>query len=68
MNTFTHVKEGDTVRRMLAGVIPMDLPVTEITDTLIICGGGYEFYRDTGIEHDDFIPIQVSHLVEIDNV
>ena len=49
---------------MLAGVIPVDLIITEVTDDLIICGA-WEFDRDTGIEVDDDISCQVSHFVVI---
>ena len=51
---FEHVKVGDTVKRMLAGTIPMDLKVTEVTDDLIITAGGWEFDRKTGAEVDDY--------------
>ena len=61
--SFRHIQTGDKVRRMLAGVIPMDLLVVDITDTKIICGGGWEFSRDTGIEIDDMISVPVSHLI-----
>jgi len=62
--SFRDIAVGDIVHRMLAGVIPMDLKVTEITDDLIITGGGWEFSRDTGVEIDDMISIPVSHLVK----
>ena len=62
--SFRHIKKGDTVRRLLAGVIPMDLLVVDVVGDRIICGGGWEFDRDTGIEIDDFISVHVSHLVE----
>ena len=56
---FTHVKPGDTVRRMLAGVIPMDLKVGLVTDELIICGtdedSGWCFCRKTGLEVDKLL-------------
>lgn len=55
MKTFEHIKVGDTVTRMLAGVIPMQLKVTSVTDTLIKCGdeGGWWFDRKTGAEEDE---------------
>ena len=53
---------GDTVTRLLAGKIPMELPVTDVTDSRIVCGW-WEFDRDTGIEIDEEISVQVSHLV-----
>jgi hypothetical protein len=46
------IKVGDTVTRMLAGTIPCQLTVTEITDDRIICGG-WEFDKRTGAEIDD---------------
>ncbi len=51
---FSHVVVGDIVVRMLAGVIPCWLRVTEVTDTLIRGGGpnGWTFDRKTGIEED----------------
>lgn len=45
-------KVGDTVLRMLAGSIPCELRVSEVTDERIICGG-WEFDRMTGAEIDD---------------
>jgi len=48
---FNDVKIGDTVTRMLAGTIPMKLKVTEVTDTLIVCGS-WSFDRATGVEED----------------
>jgi len=49
----THIKVGDTVRRMLAGTIPMDLTVTNITPDLITTGGGWTFCPKTGAEIDE---------------
>lgn len=46
------VKVGDKVTRMLAGSIPMDLRVSEVTDKLIICGP-WTFDRITGAEIDE---------------
>jgi hypothetical protein len=40
---------------MLAGTIPLELLVTEVTDTKIICGGGWEFDKATGAEIDDLL-------------
>lgn len=56
------IKEGDTVTRMLAGLIPMELKVTEITEDRIICGP-WEFDRDLGVEIDKDIPMTVSFLI-----
>ena len=64
MTNFRHFKKGDKVRRMLAGVKPLDLIISEVKDDLIICGW-WTFDRDTGIEVDDDISCQVSHLVTI---
>lgn len=50
---FAHIKVGDVVIRMLAGTIPMKLMVTEVTDTLIVTGGGWTFDRVYGAEVDD---------------
>jgi hypothetical protein len=44
-------KVGDTVTRMLAGVVEMKLLVTDVTDTIIICGA-WTFDRETGAEID----------------
>ena len=65
MNTlnFTDVKVGDTVTRLLAESIPMQLEVTDVTQDRIICGE-WEFDRKSGIEVDDFIPMTISRLVK----
>ena len=48
------VKPGDMVKRMLAGIIPMTLRVTEVDEHLIHCGPqGWTFDRKTGFEVDD---------------
>lgn len=60
------VKPGDKVTRMLAGTIPMELNVTEVTETEILCGHrdeGYKFDRKTGVEIDEDIPMVVSYLL-----
>jgi len=52
---FENIKPGDTVCRMLGGTVPMDLLVSEVTDTEILCGppdGGWMFCRKTGAEID----------------
>ncbi len=59
--TFEHVKVGDTVTRMLAGVVPMELKVSEVTEDRIVCGA-WEFDRITGHEIDEEIDCLVSHL------
>jgi hypothetical protein len=38
MTTFEHIKEGDAVTRMLAGIIPMQMRVTAVDEKLIYCG------------------------------
>ena len=55
---------GDTAHRMLAGVVPMDLRITELTDKLIICGP-WAFNRLTGAEIDEELSISPSHLTGI---
>ena len=67
---------GDPVIRMLAGKIPVEVIVVELTDTKLICGlrpgnpdreayGNplWEFDRHTGVEIDDAFAEQVSHLI-----
>jgi hypothetical protein len=53
MSNFRDIKIGDTVKRMLAGSIPMKLRVIEITEDRIITGGGWEFSRNNGAEIDE---------------
>ncbi len=43
---------GDTITRMLAGVVPMKLKITEITPKHIVCGA-WKFHRITGAEVDE---------------
>ncbi len=53
---FEHVKEGDVVNRILAGLVPMQLKVTEVRDGLIFCGPegvGWKFRADNGNEVDE---------------
>lgn len=50
--TFRDLKVGDIVTRKLGGVVPMKLRITEVTDTLIICGW-WKFDRETGVEEDE---------------
>jgi hypothetical protein len=53
--TFEHILPGDTVCRLLGGMIPMDLLASEVTDTEILCGErnvGWMFCRKTGAEID----------------
>ena len=56
------MKVGDTVTRMLFGDIPMKIRVTKITDSYILCGA-WVFDKITGIEIDDEIDGQVSHII-----
>lgn len=55
MADFRSVKVGDRVVRLLAGELPMELVVTEVSDGVIVCGGpeGWRFDRATGIEVDE---------------
>ena len=50
---FYAVQAGFRVHRLMAGSIPMTLTVTEVTERLIVCGGGWTFDRRTGIEIDE---------------
>lgn len=50
--TFSDLKPGDTVTRMLAGVVPMEVTVEKVDDTLIHMVGGWTFDRATGVEED----------------
>lgn len=58
LQDFSHVKVGDVVERLLAGIIPMNLEVTKVDDTLIYCAtpagnDAWTFDRKTGIEVDE---------------
>ena len=46
------VKEGDVVRRMLAGVVPHDLIVSKVENGIIECGA-WTFDQATGAEIDE---------------
>jgi hypothetical protein len=46
------VNVGDRVTRMIAGVIPQELAVTEIKEDRFVCGA-WEFDLKTGAEIDD---------------
>jgi hypothetical protein len=67
--SFHHLKVGDTVTRMLAGVVPMTLKVTKVEDGLIHCGN-WTFDPETGAEIDHELNsgpqygITISFLVE----
>lgn len=47
-----NLKVGDTVRRIIANLIPMDLTITKIDEKLIHCGD-WTFDRVTGAEIDE---------------
>lgn len=47
------MKVGDKVIRMLAGTIPMLLPVAKLQPDLITCTGGWTFDPATGAEIDE---------------
>ncbi len=51
---FKQIKKGDVVTRLLAGAIPMQLKVSEVTETEIICGA-WKFDRETGAEIDEVL-------------
>lgn len=59
---FGDVKVGDTVKRMLAGEVPIELKVTAVDDTYIYCcppglewakEDGWKFLRLNGVEVDE---------------
>ncbi len=54
MAGFENVKVGDTVVRMLAGTLPMKLPLSKVTEEVITCLD-WEFDRATGAEIDDLL-------------
>lgn len=55
------LRPGNKVTRMLAGVVPMTLTVTDVTPSRITCGD-WVFNRATGEEIDEDISVPVSHL------
>ena len=59
------IQVGQTVTRLLAGCIPMELIVTEVGEKLIKCGS-WEFDRESGLEVDPLLgapPQYISHIV-----
>ena len=46
------IKVGDIVTRLLGEILPMELRVTEINETEIVCGA-WKFSRLTGGEIDE---------------
>lgn len=66
MPDFTHLKEGDTVTRMLGGTVPMLMKVTRVEDIVVACTAYSEdgerevdaewtFDRRTGVEEDPYL-------------
>ena len=47
-----NIKVGDTVTRLLAGSLRMDLKVSKVTETTIECGP-WVFSKETGGEIDE---------------
>ena len=52
MSDFLDVKPGDTVRRLLAGTVPMSLQVSKVDEQFIYCGD-WKFDRKHGYEVDE---------------
>lgn len=66
---FTDVKVGDTVVRMLAGIIRMEQHVVKVDDLFIYTAHpdhGWRFERTTGLEYDPELNGLVSFLVRED--
>lgn len=51
-NRLNNVRKGDVVDRMLCGMLPMQVRVSEVTPLYIVCGA-YKFDRTTGAELDE---------------
>lgn len=53
---FSDVQVGDTVVRMLAGIVRMEMKVVLVSDKFIYTGSpddaGWKFERNTGFEYD----------------
>ena len=66
---FQNIKVGDEVTRLLAGVIPLKLKVTEISEDgkVIICGA-WKFDRTYGIEIDDAFPHTIMSFLKDNEV
>jgi hypothetical protein len=47
-----NIRPGDSVERLLCGMLPMQLVVTAVTQDRIICGA-WEFSRTSGAEIDE---------------
>lgn len=67
MQDFSDVKVGDTVIRMLAGLMEMEMLVTEVDDRLIHCSkdgvNGWTFDRKTGVEEDELLGWGVASML-----
>lgn len=57
---FENYKTGDIVTRMLGGILPQELTVTEVTDDLIICGP-WRFSKTNGLEIDEDLGWDETH-------
>jgi uncharacterized membrane protein YgcG len=67
MRPFANLKVGDTVTRMLAGTVAMEMKVIKLDEKLIYCGATrpgappvtaddcWTFDRETGVEEDDLL-------------
>jgi hypothetical protein len=51
LEMFKHVKVGDIVTRLFAGK-HYRMRVTDVSETLITAGMGWQFDRETGVEED----------------
>lgn len=58
----SNIKVGDVVIRMLAGISPMKLKVSDIDKNFIYCGP-WMFDINTGNEFDEYLGISASHLI-----
>jgi hypothetical protein len=76
MNYLQEIKPGDVITRMLAGELPIELNVTEVTDDTIYCGErgvGWKFDRKTGAEVDEDLnwgppPLMTGSFIKIPRV
>jgi hypothetical protein len=50
--TLQNLKPGDFVKRLIGNVVTMQMVVTEVTSTRIICRA-YQFDKETGGEIDE---------------
>ncbi len=68
--SFRDVEVGDSVTRMIAGVIPDVILVTGVDDKYIYCNPfgweeGWTFDRDTGLEYDPDLSVVASYLADV---